>query len=432
MCWEQIYKQRLTTADKAILNIKSGDRVVLGHAAGEPLHLVDAMVNNKAQLFDVEIVHMVPMGNTAYLAEGMENHFHHNSLFAGMKTRKAIMTGYADYTPSFFSEIPKLFAGPLRIDVALIQVSPPDEHGYCSLGVSVDYTKSAAENAKIVIAQINKNMPRCLGDCFIHISAIDFLVRHDAEIIQHPSPNVTTDELVIGNYCAQLINDGDTLQLGIGAIPDAILLSLKNKKNLGIHSEMLSDGILDLVESGVINNKCKSLNAGKSVVSFLMGTTRLYNYVNNNPAVALHPVDYVNNPIIIAQNDNMVSINSCVQIDLLGQVVSETIGPMQISGVGGQVDFIRGAGLSKGGRSILAMCSTTNNKKISKIVPILDKGAVVTTTRNDVEYIVTEYGIAHLKGQTNKQRARSLISISHPLYKNQLAINFKQMFNEDY
>lgn len=294
------------------------------------------------------------------------------------------------------------------MDVAVIHVSPPDEHGYCSLGVSVDYSKHAVGNAKLVIAQVNGQMPRTLGDSFVHVSQIDLLVEHDAPLIELQPPEITEIEKAIGQNCARLIKDGDCLQLGIGAILDAVLLFLKNKRDLGVHSEMFSDGVVELVEAGVINNQRKNLHKGQMLATFLMGTRRLYDFVHNNPSVAMYPATYTNDPYVAGKNDNLVSINSCVQIDLLGQVCSETVGTTQISAAGGQVDFVRAAAISKGGRSIIAMPSTAAGGKISKVVPILDEGAVVTTSRYDVEYVITEYGIANLKYRTVQDRARML------------------------
>ncbi|HHY90173.1 MAG TPA: acetyl-CoA hydrolase/transferase family protein [Clostridiales bacterium] len=429
MSWKELYKSKLVSAEEAVKHIKSGDRVVLGHAVGEPLELVDAMVKNKDSYENVEIVHMVAMGKGEYTAPGMEPHFRHNAIFVGGRTRKAVNEGRADYTPCFFHEVPKMFReGYLPVDVALIQVSPPDQHGYCSFGVSVDYTKPAAEAAKLVIAEVNDQMPRTMGDSFIHVSQLDYIVETSRPIIELPPPKIGDVEKAIGENCASLIEDGSTLQLGIGAIPDAILLFLKDKKDLGIHSEMISDGVVELVEAGVINNSKKSINRGKSVVTFLMGTKKLYDYVHDNPAVAMHPVNYVNDPYVVAQNYKMVSINSCIQVDLMGQVASESIGLKQFSGVGGQVDFVRGASIAKDGKSIIAMPSTASQGKISRIVPFLDEGSAVTTSRNDVHYVVTEYGIAELRGKTLKQRARALIEIAHPDFRDQLIEEYERRF----
>jgi 4-hydroxybutyrate CoA-transferase len=431
MDWREEYKEKLCDASQAVKNIKSGDRVVIGHASGEPQTLVRAMVDNYKSYEDVEIVHMVAMGEGKYMEPDMEKHFRHNGLFLGGSTREAVAEGRGDYTPSFFFEIPSLFKDKiLPVDVALIQVSKPDDHGYCSFGISCDYTKGAAENAKIVIAQVNDYMPRTLGECFIHIRDIDYIVEASEPLIELAAPKIGNVERKIGEYCASLIEDGATLQLGIGAIPDAVLSFLKEKNDLGIHSEMLSDGILGLIENGNITNKAKTLHRGKSVVTFLMGTRRLYDYVDNNPSVMVCPVDYVNNPIVIAQNHRMVSINSAIQIDLMGQVAAETIGYKQFSGTGGQVDFVRGASLSKGGKSIIAMPSVASKGKISRIVPILDEGAAVTTSRNDVRYVVTEYGIADLKGKTLRERARELIRIAHPSFRDMLHEEAKKRFKQ--
>lgn len=427
MNWKDTYRHKCVSPEEAVRHVKSGDRVVITHATGESTLLSDALVG-RGDLENVEIVHMVAMGKAAYCQPGMEHHFRHNSLFLGGTTRQAIADGRGDFTPVFFSEIPELFRTRLHPNVVLLHLSPPDEHGYCSFGVSVDYTKPAAEVADILIAQINRNMPRTLGDSFIHINAIDFIVEADTPIIELAPPKITDIERAIGEHCASLVKDGDTLQLGIGAIPDAVLLFLKEKRDLGIHSEMFSDGVVQLVESGVITNKRKNIHKGKSVAAFLMGTRRLYDYVDNNPEVEMWPVDYVNNPRVIAQNDNLVSINSCVQVDLMGQVVSTSVGLKQISGVGGQVDFVRGANMSKGGRTIMAMPSTAAKGTVSKIVSLIDEGAAVTTSRYDVNYVVTEQGIAELKGRTLRERARALIGIAHPDFRAPLIEEYEKRF----
>lgn len=433
MKWEEHYKKRKVSADEAIKKIQNGNRVVYGHAVGEPSGLGDALVRNKEKFKDIEIVHMVCMGKGEYCKPGMEKHFRHNSLFIGGLARKAVYEGRGDYTPCYFSEIPKLFKeGILKIDVMLVQVSPPDEHGYVSLGVSVDYNKSAVESAKIVIAEVNDKMPRTMGDTFVHVSKIDYFVETSRDIIELAPPEITEVEKKIGENCAKLIEDGSTLQLGIGALPDALLPFLRTKKDLGIHSEMISDGVVGLIEEGVINNQKKTLHKGKIVVSFLMGTKKLYEYANDNPMFEMHPVDYVNDPTVIMKNDNMISINSCVQVDLMGQVASESIGLMQISAVGGQVDFVRGANMSKGGKAIIALASTIKNGKVSKIVPFLDQGAAVTTNRNDARYIVTEYGIADLFGKTLRERARQLINIAHPNFKEELKEEYKKRFKQEF
>lgn len=432
MNWREIYADRICTAEEAVSHIKSGDRVVVEHACGEPVILTDAMTDNAANYKNVEVVHMVAMGKAGYCAPELKENFRHNALFVGGSTKKAVAENRADFTTVFFSEVPDLFreGGTLPADVALLQVSEPDEHGYCSYGVSCDYTKSASENAKIRIAQINSKMPRVLGDNFIHISQIDYIVPAASDLIQLAPPKIGEVQRKIGENIASLIHDGDCLQLGIGAIPDAVLLFLKEKKDLGIHSEMFSDGVVELIEAGVVTNKCKQIDNGKCVATFLMGTDRLYNYVNNNPTVELKPVDVVNNPRVICQNDNVVSINSCVEVDLMGQVCSESVGMTQISGVGGQVDFVRGANMSKGGRTIMAMPATAAKGTISKIVPFLAHGAAVTTSRNDVDYVVTEYGIAKLHGLTLKERAKQLIAIAAPEFREGLQAEFDKRFPE--
>jgi len=403
--WKKIYNERLSTAEQAVTYIKSGDKVCVSHAVGEPSHLIDALVENREVYNNVFITHMVPMDKCEY----------------------------GDYIPCFFSQIPNLFdTDLLKLDVALVNVSPPDNHGFCSLGVSVDYTKYAADTAKLTIAQINKHMPRTLGDSFIHVSDIDVIVEHNEPIIELQPSMISHADKIIGECCASLINDGDCLQLGIGAIPDAVLLFLKDKKDLGIHSEVFSDGVVELFEDGVINNRKKTLHKNKMIASLLMGTKSLYDFANDNPCIEMHPVEYVNDPVIASKNDNLVSINSCVQVDLMGQVCSEIIGETQISDVGGQMDFVRAAAMSKGGRSIIAMNSTAAGGTISRIVPRLDVGACVTTSRNDVDYIVTEYGIAHLKYHTVRERARQLINISHPNFRMELIEAFESRFNDKF
>ena len=431
MNWKTYYQEHLTTAEGAVKKIKSGDRVVVAHACGEPSHLLEAMVANADAYRDVEIVHMVAMGKGEYCKPEYADNFRHNAFFVGGSTRDAIAEGRGDFTPSFFFEIPRQFSTTMPVDVAMVMVTPPDENGMCSLGVSVDYTLEAVKQAKLVIAQVNPQMPWTGPHSLVSVDELDCIVEYEAPLIELAPPKIGEVEKAIGEHCASLVPDGATLQLGIGAIPDAVLLFLKGKKDLGIHSEMFSDGVVELAEAGVITNAQKTLNPGKFVVAFLMGTRRLYDFVDHNPDVELRPVDYVNNPFIIAQNDNLISINSCVQVDLMGQVASETIGPRQISGVGGQVDFVRGASDSKGGVSIMAMPSTVKGK-VSKIVPLLDEGAAVTTSRNDIDYVVTEYGVAALKGRTLRQRARALIEIAHPDFRDGLKAEYEKRFHCKY
>jgi len=426
--WEEEYKNKVISIEKAIQHINSGNRVVIGHAAGDPIVLVDELVNQKDRLQNVEIAHMVPLRECKYCLPGMEKYFRHNSLFAGVGTRKSIREGRADYTPVFFSEIPRLFKDKiLPVDVALIQLSPPDENGYLSYGISVDYTMAATESAKIVIAEVNIQMPRTRGS-HIHISQIDYVVETDRKLLEIPLPQITEVEEKIGKYVASLVPDNANLQLGIGAIPDAVLHFLTDKKDLGIHSEMFSDGVVDLYEKGVITNKYNNLNPGKFTATFLMGTRRLYDFVDDNPNVDMQPVDYTNNITIAGQINNLISINSAIEVDLYGQVCADTLGNQQYSGVGGQVDFVRASSLSPGGKSIIAFPSTDKKKTISRIVSRLKEGACVTTSRFDVHYIVTEFGIVDLRGKTLRQRAKKLISIAHPNFRNQLEEDYNKMF----
>ena len=430
MNWKEVYKQKICTAKEAISHIHSGDRVVVAHACAEPVILTDAMTEaaEKYDWKEIEVVHMVAMGKAGYCAPEMSAHFRHNALFVGGSTRKAVEEGRADFTPVFFSEVPDLLRNDMHVNAVLMQVSAPDEHGYCSLGVSCDYTKAAAECADIRIAQVNANMPRVLGDNFIHISKLDYIVPEDTDLIELQPPKIGEVQKKIGENIASLVKDGDCLQLGIGAIPDAVLMFLKDKKDLGIHSEMFSDGVVDLIQAGVITNKCKQIDQGQCVATFLMGTRKLYDFVDNNPMVQMKPVDIVNDPRVICQNDNVVSINSCVEVDLMGQVCSESVGLKQISGVGGQVDFVRGANMSKGGRTIMAMPATAAKGTISKIVPLLAEGSAVTTSRCDVDYVVTEYGIAKLHGCTLKERARQLIHIAAPEFRESLKQEYENRF----
>lgn len=412
--WREVYHDKIVTAEAALQTVKSGDRVVTGHACGEPQVLVEALVARAPELSNVEIVHMVAMGPAKYAQPGMEASFRHNALFVGGSTRKAVEEKRADYTPCFFSEIPRLFREKLLpVDAALIQVTPPDEEGFCSFGVSADYTMAAAECAKTVIAQINAKLPRT-GGASIHLDAINLIVESDQPLIELKPPVIGEIEKRIGENVAALIPDGATLQLGIGAIPDAVLLFLKDKKDLGIHSEMFSDGVVVLAEAGVVTNKKKTINTGKFTAAFLMGTRKLYDFIDNNPDVELHPVDYINDPYVIGQHENMMSINSALQVDLMGQVNAEMIGSRQFSGIGGQVDFVRGVSRSKNGKSIIALPATASGGKISRIACELDRGAAVSTSRNDVHHIVTEYGVANLRGKSLRERAVALIAIAHP------------------
>jgi 4-hydroxybutyrate CoA-transferase len=418
--WQEEYRSRVVDAAAAVRCIKAGDRVVTGHACGEPVALVEAMAARAPELTAVEVVHMVAMGEARYAQPGMERSFRHNALFVGAPTRRAVEERRADYTPCFFSEIPRLFRTVLPVDVALIQVTPPDSLGFCSFGVSVDYTQAAAQAARIVVAQVNRHMPRT-GGTQLHISDVDYFVEQDMALIELKPPPIGEVERAIGRNTARLIGDGATLQIGIGAIPDAVLLFLKDKKELGVHSEMFSDGVVELAEAGVVTNSRKTVHRGKFVATFLMGTRKLYDFVHNNPAVELYAVDYVNDPFVIGRHENMVAINSALQVDLMGQVCADRLGRRQYSGVGGQVDFVRGASRAPGGRSIIALPATAAGGGVSRIVAELEPGSAVTTSRNEVHYVVTEYGIAELRGRTIRERALALIGISHPDFRRPLA-----------
>lgn len=424
MGWKDYYRDHTMSAEEALKKIPDSSRVVFGHSVGEPGYLVDVLSDHPDWFHNIEICHMVSLGRNAYVAEGMQEHFHHNSWFASGGTSQAILEGRADYTPTFFFEAPKMMDKYLPVDVALVMVTPPDEKGNVSLGVSCDYTVEAIKNADLVIAQVNDQMPWVYGETVISLYEIDCFVEHNAPLPESKIAKIGEVEEAIGKNCASLIQDGDTLQLGIGAIPDAVLAQLGDKKDLGIHSEMFSDGVVDLAKKGVINNSRKTIDPGKFVVTFLMGTKKLYDFVDHNPDVEMRTVDYVNDPRVVCKNDNIVCINSAIQVDFMGQVCAEAIGPKQISGVGGQVDFVRGASMAKNGRAIIAMPSTAAHGKISRIVPLLDKGAPVTTSRNDVDIIVTEYGIAYLKGKTLHERALSLIQIAHPKFRDDLMEQF--------
>jgi len=404
---------RVCSAWEAVEKVKSGDRVVFSHACGEPRLLPKALMGRAGDLKRVEIVHMVPMGEALYCDPRYSASFRHVALFSGGPTREAIWENRADYIPYLFSEIPSLFETTLPVDVAMVTVSPPDDNGFCSLGVSVDYTKKAVECAKTVIAEVNRTMPKTHGDSFVHVSEIDWFVEVDVPIAELKAGELTEVEINIGRNVAQLIDDGSCLQLGIGGIPDAVLRNLTGFRDLGIHSEMISDGVKHLVEKGVVTGREKTLHKGKIVVNFLMGSREFYDWVNDNPIIEMRTVDYTNNPYIIAQNRKMIAINSALEVDLLGQVCADTLGPKQFSGVGGQLDFVRGARMSQGGKAIIALPSSAK-RGVSRIVPTLKPGAAVTTSRNDVDYVVTDHGIASLKGKTVRERMKALINTAHP------------------
>jgi len=415
------YEDKKMSLTEALRYIKTGDHIFIGSACGEPQYLVRGLVEKADHLADNEILHVHTLGVAPYAKPIYSNRFRMNAFFVGINTRKAVAEGRADYTPTFLFDLPYLIRkGIIQIDVALIQVTPPDEHGFCSLGVSVDVTKAAAENAKLVIAQVNRRMPRVLGDSFIHVRNIDIIVEHDEPILECPRPEPDIVSERIARYVSDLIEDESTLQIGIGSIPDAILSSLMDKKDLGIHTELLTEGVVDLVEEGVITCAKKTINRGKIVASFAMGTRKLYDFIDNNPMVEFHPSDYVNNPFIISQHDKMVAINQALEVDLTGQVCSDSLGYKFYSGLGGQADFMRGARLSRGGKAITVIPSTAKDGKISRIKDFLTKGAGVVLTRGDVDYVVTEYGVAYLRGKTIKERALSLISVANPRFRNKL------------
>ena len=409
------------TEAEALSLVHSGQRVYIGGGCGVPTLLLHALVARAPVLRDVEIIHMLTAGADPTTAPEYQAAFRHNALFVGANVRAAVHEGRADFTPIFLSEIPRLFrSGQLPLDVALIQVSPPDLHGFCSLGVEVGCTLPAAQNASTVIAEMNVQMPRTLGDSFIHVSQISACVESNRPLFEVPQASADPAAEQIGRHIAEIIPDGATLQLGIGAIPNAVLGSLSHKRHLGIHSELFSDGIIDLIESGVIDCAAKTRHRGKLVAGFLLGTRRLFDWVHNNPMVELHPTDYVNDPFVIAQHVNMVAINSALQVDLSGQVCADSIGTQIYSGAGGQVDFFRGAARSEGGLPIVALPSTAKHGMISRIVPTLDLGAGVVTSRYDVHFVATEYGMAQLHGRTVAQRARALIAIAHPDFRDNL------------
>lgn len=428
MDWITRYQDRVVTAQEAVTHIKDGDRIFLTGNVSVPEKLLDALVERAPQIKDVEICQALTVGSSNYVAPDMKGHLRVNSIFVSGNIRQAVQDGRADFTPVLLSEFPLLFKkGILPLDAAFVHLSPPDEHGFCSLGVEVGLTKSPAESAKMVFAEINEQMPRTLGDAFIHVSKINYMVPVNYPLAELPMNEDGPSETIIkiAEHCVELIPDAATMQTGIGAIPDTVLSFLYGKKDIGIHTELFSDGVIELVEAGVLTNARKTLHPGKIVAGFILGTKRLYDWVDDNPLCEFHPTEYINDPFVIAQNDRMVAINSAIEVDLTGQICADSIGPKFYSGVGGQLDFIYGASRSEGGVPIIALPSKT--KEFSRIVAMLKHGAGVVTTRNHVHYVVTEYGIADLYGKTVKQRAQQLINISHPEFRHELTKQAKEL-----
>ena len=416
-----LYARKVMTPERAVQMVRSGDRVYVHPGCATPIVLVDALLKRAGPLRDVEILHMLTLGNADYTLPQYEGHFRHNGLFLGENVRDAVGAGRADYTPIFLSEIEALFcSGEMPLDVVLLQTSPPDEYGYVSLGLSIDCTLTAARCARTVIAEVNQRMPRTFGDTFLHVSKLSAIVETSRPLLEMQPAPFTALQRRIGENVASLVPDGATLQCGIGGIPDAVLACLTGKHDLAIHSEMCSDGVMPLVEAGIINGERKTLHPGKIVAGFVLGTEELFRFVHDNPIFEFHPIRYVNDPFVVARNERMVAINSAIQVDLTGQVCADSIGTRPYSGFGGQVDFIRGAARSKGGKPIIALPSTAKANLVSRIVPVLDPGAGVVTSRADVHYVVTEYGIAYLHGKTLRQRAEALIAIAHPRFRDEL------------
>ena len=432
--WKETYADRIGNAREALKFIKPGNSIFIGTGCGQPQHLVDALVIHAKDVYDARIIHMLTMGEAPYVEDEFQDRFKTNTFFVADNVRHALENGIGDYTPIFLSDIPREFeSGRIPIDVSLVSVSPPDRSGLCSLGVSVDIVKSAVANSKYVIAQVNANMPRTMGDSFLHVNKIDMLVPFDEPMIT-VEPTVLDDTLRrIGQNIARLVEDGSTIECGIGRIPQAMAEYLCGKKELGVHTEMFGDWIIDLIECGAITCSKKTINRGKIVASFCMGSQKLYDYINEHPFFDFRPTEYVNDPFVIAQHDKMVGINVALEVDLTGQVCSDSLGYQFYSGIGGQVDFIRGAARSRGGKAIIAMPSTAKNGEVSRIVSHLTEGAGVVTTRGDVHYVVTEFGTAYLHGKSIRQRVLALVNIAHPKFRNDLiqAAKAQQYIDED-
>jgi acyl-CoA hydrolase len=421
MSWRDEYKSKCMDAGQALAAVRSGARVWIQSGCGTPSTLVNALVARSSEVRDVEIVHMMTLGSADYTKPEFEGHFRHRGLFLGANVREAVAAGRADYTPIFLSEIEGLFvSGALPLDVVLMQVSPPDEHGFVSLGTTVDCTLTATRYAKMIIAEVNERMPRTHGDTSIHVSHISSIVETSRPLLQVWTELFTDLHLRVARNVATLIPDGATVQTGIGGIPDAVLACLGDKRDLGIHTEMCSDGVIELMESGIINGDRKSLHRGKAVLAFVLGSKRLFDFIHENQGFEFRSISYTNDPFVVAQNDRMVAINSALQVDLTGQVCADSLGTKPYSGFGGQLDFIRGAARSKGGVPIIALPSTALHGTVSRIVPVLNPGAGVVTSRADVHYVVTEHGIAYLHGKTLRERAVALIAIADPQFQGEL------------
>ena len=434
MNWLEQYKSKAVSLDEAVSTVKSEDRIFVSGNAATPLLLMRGLAERQQELLHVELNHILIIGSDPLSKPGMEKHFRHNSLFVGPADRAAIADGSADSVSVHLSEIPALFRDRIiPLDGAFLHLSPPDEHGFMSLGVECAASKAAVESAKIVVAQVNDKMPRTLGDVFVHVSHVDKIVECSEELETLPHGSGYSDvEMKIGSHIAELIEDGSTLQLGIGGIPDAVLSNLEGKNNLGVHTEMVSDGVVKAIEKGIITNQKKTLHPGKVIATFVLGSKQLYEYVHNNPYFEIHPCDYTNNPFIISRNENMVAINSAIEVDVTGQVCADSIGHTIYSGFGGQVDFIRGASGSKGGKPIIALPSTAKNGSVSRIVAQLTPGAGVVTSRADVHYVVTEFGVASLHGKNMRQRADALIAIAHPQFHDELLAAVRSKFKIHY
>lgn len=432
MDWKEIYKQRTVTAAEAVKAVQSGDRVFVAQSVAEPFTLTDALAADYKRLQDVEIFQNRPVAESFFTTPECEGHIRYNLYFVGGSTRKAVIEGRADFTPVYYYELPELFDNQIPLDVAFVQLSRPDKHGYVSCGINVDYQLAAARKAKIVVAEVNDQMPFTLGDTALHVSEIDYFVETSRPLPEEPAPEADEIGKAIGRYVASLIDDGCNLQFGYGAVPEAAIEFLTDRKDLGIYTEMFSDRVLQLIKSGAVTNKNNPVHPGKVMSSIALGSRELYDYIDKNVNVFMYPVEFVNHPANLAKVPRLVSVNACVQVDFMGQVNAETIGETQISGIGGQLDFVRGAAMSPGGKSIIVCQSTAKKGTVSRIVPTLDPGSAVTTTRHDVHYVVTEYGIAELKGKSIRQRAKALIDIAHPDFREELGKAYEERFKEPY